>query len=198
MQPTAEVAGALLAALADTTRRVYPIPLSGTFAITITAPSVDSMVVSGTTTGIARTWSMDIVRDQRTGIPIAWRPLTFAVDITTARFVGGVSRDSVVHNMCSPVPIIISALPIALADSAWSGEYWPGGFFQCAPSGSPLFALSKSAEGRAFMNTKAIMTFRAHADGRVTLSSETQQNDPRIVVRGERISTVTSRPSKSS
>ena len=192
-QPEDQVAMDMVAAVTDARIAANPIPFGGTFAISVVVPGVDSLVMYGQTSSRTRIWTSDIIRDSVTGVPVASVPRSFAIDVTTAASIEGFARSSIRLNPCSPIPIIVDDLPIVPdADSTWRGQVWPTAFLECAPPGSALHAVTLPGATRSFFSGPTSVTFRRHADGRVTFEAlGIGGGSPGILARGERVSSVT-------
>jgi hypothetical protein len=186
-RPTQEVAGGMVSAITDAKVAANSIPFGGTYAITVVVPGIDSLFMYGRTSHRARPWLGDVIRDSATGVILSSLTRSFAIDVTTANVLAGFPT-----NPCSPVPIIVDQLPImAPADSTWTGEMWPRGFFQCATPGSILheITLPRAKTSPVPLGSTSV-SFRRHADGRITFEARTMQHGKAvIIVRGERVST---------
>jgi hypothetical protein len=188
-QPAKQVASEMLMALTDTAIASHPIPFGGTFAITVVVAGTDSLILYGRTPRRTRLWMNDVTTDV-TGVPVAMSPRAFAIDITTSMSLAGFSRSSLQINPCRPIAVVVDALPIVPdADSTWRGEIYPASFLDCAPSGSALAGFTREAPTPGFNSGPTSVTFRRHADGRITFDARTAQDSSRgIVVHGERVS----------
>jgi hypothetical protein len=192
-QPASEVATSMLSAATEAMIAAHPIPFGGTFAITVIVPGIDSVVMYGQTSHRMRPWLSDVVRDSVTSVPVAILPRSFALDVTTAAALENFERSSMGINPCSPIPIIVSELPIVPdADSTWRGEMWPSGFLECMSAESKLGKLTRPENIRTIASGPASVIFRRHRDGRVSFEAATTTDaSPGILIRGERISKVT-------
>jgi hypothetical protein len=187
-KPAHFVTSVMLMSMMDSLVAQHPIPLGGTFKVTVTAPGVGSLVKYARTMPIARTWENRAVGDSLTGVPIALVPQAFAVDLMLADSVDG---SGTLIKPCGGLAIVVTKLPIIpVGDSLWRGETYPTGFLDCVPPGSALAALTKREVMRTFADEPSTMTFRRHADGHVTFNvSARRGRSTGLVVRGERIST---------
>jgi hypothetical protein len=189
-QTAKRVATEMLMALTDTAIALQPIPFGGTFAITVVVAGTDSLVLYGRTPIRARLFANDVTTERITGVPVAMSPRSFAIDITTSMSLAGLSRSSLQINPCPPIAVVVDALPIVPdADSTWRGEMYPASFLDCAPPGSTLAGFTRQAPTPGFNSGPTSVTFRRHADGRITFDARTAQDSSRgIVVHGERVS----------
>ncbi len=186
-RPGGTVATHMLMEVTDSVIASHPIPFGGTFAITVAA-GTDSLVLYGRTSRRARLWINHVINDRATGIPVAMSPRSFAIDITTSMSRAGFDASSLQINPCSPVAVVVIALPIVPdADSTWRGEMDPASFLDCAPPGSTLAGFTRHAPTPGFNSGPTSVTFRRHADGRITFDARTGNDSSRgIVVHGER------------
>lgn len=188
-RPARAVVNGLLGSMMNALVAQQPIPFGGTFLVTVRAPGIDSLVRFARTTPATPAWRGDFVRDSLTGIPVAFVPRTFIVDLTTGEFVDRLEGPN--YYPCATIQIVI-ALPIIARDSIWQGETYPTSFLDCAPPGSALARLTRPEVMRTFADERATIVFRRHRDGRVTFSvSARRGRSTGLVVRGERISTRT-------
>jgi len=189
-QPAEQVTREMLSEITNATTAANPIPFGGTFAISVVVPGVDSLVMYGQTSSRTRGWIVDLTRDSLTGVPVAVRPRSFALDVTTARTEAAFVRHQGPTNPCPPIPIVIDALPIIPdADSTWSGTMQPSGFLDCAPPGSVLARLKGDERTTTVALRSTHVTFRRHPDGRITFDARTiEDGKANVRVRGERVS----------
>jgi hypothetical protein len=190
-QPVEDVASIMALAVVDARIAANTIPFGGTFAITVTVPGIDSLVMYGQTSIRARPWIVDLVRETSTGVPVAAIARSFAIDVTTASALQGFQRATWQTNPCPPIPIIVDALPIiAHGDSAWRARVHPSGFLQCAPAGSTLQSVTLPGATRSFFPGETDVTFRRYADGRITFEAlGIREGYAGILTRGVRVST---------
>ena len=188
-RPAGTVATRMLMEVTDRVIASHPIPFGGTFAITVAA-GTDSLVLYGRTPRRARLWINHVISDRATGIPVAMSPRSFAIDITTSMSRAGFDASSLEINPCSPVAVVVNALPIVPdADSTWRGEIDPASFLDCTPPGSTLAGFTRQAPTPGLNSGPTSVTFRRHADGRITFDARIAADTSRgIVVHGERVS----------
>src|SRR5690348_13946328 len=168
-QPAGQVTSEMLSEITNATTAANPIPFGGTFAISVVVPGVDSLVMYGQTSIRARPWVVDLTRDSLTGVPVAIRPRSFAIDVTTARTEAALVRHQGPNNPCAPIPIVVDALPIVPdADSTWSGTMLASRFLDCAPPGSVLARLKGDEKTTTVALGSTRVTFRRQPDGRIT------------------------------
>jgi len=189
-QPAEVVTSVTLSEITNATTAAHPIPFGGTFAISVVVPGVDSLVMYGETSSRTRSWIVDVTRDSLTGVPVAVRPRSFAIDVTTARTESAFVRHQGPTNPCSPIVIVIDSLPIVPdADSTWSGTMWPSGFLDCAPPGTVLARLKGDERTTTVALRSTQVTFRRHPDGRITFDARTiEDGKANVRVHGERVS----------
>jgi hypothetical protein len=193
--PAQEVADGMLRAVAEARVAAFPVPDGGTFDISVVVPALDSMAVSGRINQLAHVWRGDTQRDSISGLPITFAKHTFAIylELTADPTVVAESARRILP-CWQIVPIIVDSLPIVpSADSTWQGKMWPMGFLECAPAGSRLKELSQTTRGHN--SEAALVTFRRHADGRVSFEGRARGPGERdIYVRGERTSAASGPP----
>ena len=194
--PANDVAERVMVAIVDAQIAANPIPLGGTFAITVVVPGLDSVVIYGRTWARARPMSADMIRDSATGLPVGIIPRSFMVDMTMSTSLEALSDSRLRTNACPGTILVVDSLPIVLdTDATWRAELWLGSFLKCAPPGSALAGLTGPGASPAFDPGQAQATFRRLPDGRVILEARaTQEGSRGMLVRGERISTLTSGP----
>ena len=189
-QPAGQVTSEMLSEITNATTAANPIPFGGTFAISVVVPGVDSLVMYGQTSIRARPWIVDLTRDSLTGVPVAIRPRSFAIDVTTARTEAALVRHQGPNNPCAPIPIVVDALPIVPdADSTWSGTMLASRFLDCAPPGSVLARLKGDEKTTTVALGSTRVTFRRQPDGRITFDARTiEDGKANVFVHGERVS----------
>ena len=169
----------------------HAVPLGGTYAITFTLAGVDSAVV------YARTWrkpqvgQADYTVDSATGIPIGVKPTFFQIVMTMSASMRPFTASGSHGDICGNLPIAVSVLPVPLGrDSTWSGELPPTHLSGCGESSSPLLREWGRTVNQAALGELRV-TFRKHADGRVTFEGRGLEPHQRgVLVRGQRVSTV--------
>jgi hypothetical protein len=188
-QPSEQVVAGILMAMIDSFTAQHTIPFGGTFAVTISAPGLDSLVMYARSFTTTRDWENRVVRDSLTGIPVVLFPRAFAVDLFIAESVDS----SGPLKTCGSIAVIVNELPIIpVGDSIWRGETYPSEFLDCAPPGSALAGLKRPEILGTFADEPSTMVFRRHRDGRVTFSASARRGGSTgLMVRGERISTTT-------
>lgn len=189
-RPAEQVTSEMLSEITNATTAAHTIPFGGTFAISVVVPGVDSVVMYGQTSSRTRPWIVDITRDSLTGVPVAIRPRSFALDVTTARTEEALVRHRGPTNPCAAIPIVIDALPIVPdADSTWSGTMLPSRFLDCAPPGSVLARLKGDERTTTVALSSTRVTFRRHSDGHITFDARTiEDGKANVRVHGERVS----------
>lgn len=191
-RPAAGVAVGMARAVLDARLAATPSPFGGTFVIHVSVPGVDSLVMYGQTSTRPRDWIGDARRDSSTGLVLALGARSYAIDITTASSLEAFQQSPWRINHCSPIPIVVDPLPIvARTDSAWTGQVYLSAFLDCAPRGSTLQSLTLPGATRSLFSDETTVTFRLHADGRLTFEARgIRDGDLGILARGERVSNV--------
>jgi hypothetical protein len=189
-QPAEHVTSGMLSEITYATTVPHPIPFGGTFAISVVVPGVDSLVMYGETSSRTRPWIVDMTRDSLTGVPVAVRPRSFALDVTTARTEAAFVRHQGPTNPCSPIVIVIDSLPIVPdADCTWSGTMWPSQFLDCAPPATVLARLKGDERTTTVAVRSTRVPFRRQPDGRITFYAQTiEDGKANVRVHGERVS----------
>jgi hypothetical protein len=190
-QPTRQVADGMIWGMTQTKVESSPIPFGGTFAIDVLVSGVDSVRLYGQTHAEARTWIVDVRRDPATQLALGVHIRSYSIDINTA---AELENDRPVEaKKCAQIPTIIDELPIATqTDSTWHARMYIEGFLRCAPHASKLSGVTWPQMASSRLPGGATpVSFRLHADGRITFDATISNGADTMIIRGERISTKT-------